>query len=171
MDRIGIDGPWSTFAFRIGDPPQLVHLLPSTSSVETWVVDQQACTKSQCDPTTYRGGLFDSTLSEPQIIGNKDLDNLNWKDLGFPDTDGYYMLDRVGIGQDNSTSMLDNQVIASFADDTEYDLGLFGLGPYSVNVTKRWNEQPSFLGSLKDKGMIPSLSWGLTAGQWCEYSP
>ena len=43
--------------------------------------------------------------------------------------------------------------------------GIFGLNNQPVNFTTLGNHsQSSFITSLKDRGMIPSLSWSYTAG-------
>lgn len=47
---------------------------------------------------------------------------------------------------------------------TDFFLGMFGLGPRPTNYTNSDNPQPSFLWSLKNQSLIPSLSWGYTAG-------
>jgi hypothetical protein len=41
--RIGNDGSWSSFAFRVGNPAQFVKLLISTSTSETNVLLPEAC--------------------------------------------------------------------------------------------------------------------------------
>lgn len=40
----GNDGPWSTFALRVGTPEQVFHVVISTLSQETWVVLPEGCT-------------------------------------------------------------------------------------------------------------------------------
>jgi hypothetical protein len=42
--------------------------------------------------------------------------------------------------------------------------GTFGLSPRPTNFTNFDNPQPSYLTSLKSKNLIPSLSYGYTAG-------
>jgi hypothetical protein len=43
-------------------------------------------------------------------------------------------------------------------------LGEFGLGPKPTNFSNFDQQYPSWLYSAKEQGMIPSLSWGYTAG-------
>ena len=45
-----------------------------------------------------------------------------------------------------------------------YYLGQFGLGPKATNFTDFETPSPSYLWSLKNQTLIPSLSWGYTAG-------
>lgn len=46
----------------------------------------------------------------------------------------------------------------------DFYLGNFGLGPKPTNFTTFNNPQGSFLWSLRNQSLIPSLSWGYTAG-------
>jgi hypothetical protein len=65
ITRDGNDGPWSTFVFQIGTPPQTVKLLPSTASYETWAIDPMGC-QAEGDLTnchTLRGELFNYNAS------------------------------------------------------------------------------------------------------------
>ena len=39
----GNDGAWSTFMIRVGTPPQLFRVLPSTSGTETWIPTSNNC--------------------------------------------------------------------------------------------------------------------------------
>ena len=64
VDSVGNDGPWSTFNVRIGTPPQILKMIASTSSPETWVVNTAGCTSH--DPkicATDRGQMFNSGSS------------------------------------------------------------------------------------------------------------
>jgi hypothetical protein len=64
---------------------------------------------------------------------------------------------------------LDNQIIAGIATNN-YWLGFLGLSPIPFNfssqddATSMRDPQPSFLSNLKNQSLIPSLSWGYTAG-------
>ena len=54
----GNDGPWSTFAIRVGSPEQVFHVLISTAGQETWIPVPEGCLPS--DPTdcgAQRGAL------------------------------------------------------------------------------------------------------------------
>jgi hypothetical protein len=49
--------------------------------------------------------------------------------------------------------------------DKDFFLGVFALGPKPTNFTSGFNDpQPSFMWSLKNQSMIPSISYGYTAG-------
>jgi hypothetical protein len=59
--------------------------------------------------------------------------------------------------------------IAEFNDISYTWLGLLGIDPRSSNYSKNDNfyvEQPSLLTSMKQKGLIPSISWAYTAGSY-----
>lgn len=76
-----------------------------------------------------------------------------------------YGFDNVGIGWQGSSgvTVLDNQVVAGFAVQ-DFWLGLFGLTPRPINFTDFNDPHPSFVQTLWNKSMIPSLSWSYTAG-------
>lgn len=57
---------------------------------------------------------------------------------------------------------LQNQTVGGFASYDTY-LGLFGINPSSSNFTGQ-APIPSYLQVLRDRLLIPSLSWGYTAG-------
>lgn len=84
--------------------------------------------------------------------------------LGYNDT-AAYGLETVGLGLSNVSGgpSLDSQVVAAFAND-DYYVGMFGIGQQPTNFTSFDNPHPSFLTSLKNEGLIPSLSWAYTAG-------
>ena len=58
---------------------------------------------------------------------------------------------------------MQNQIVAAYTDPDLY-LGMLGLSPLSTNFTQTDKDRPSFLSSLKTSNMIPSLSFGYTAG-------
>ena len=168
-ERDGDDGYWSSFALRVGSSEQIVRVLPSTAGQETWVVSPQGCppgrngtsTSSSCSQS--RGGLFDSTQSSSwQTLGNYSLGlELN---LGY-DHAAPYGLDTVALGFDNSMGgpTIDSQVISDLATDDFY-LGVFGLGHQGTNISNFTEPRPSFLTAMRNKSLIPSLSWAYTAG-------
>lgn len=111
-----------------------------------------------------RGALFNSNQSR------------TWNDtgifeLGFDqDYLGYnhsagYGFDTLSLGFSNVEDgpELSSQLIAGFA-TTDFFLGSFGLSNQPTNLTDFTDPHPSFLTSLYSKNLIPSLSWGYTAG-------
>ncbi|KAF3916460.1 hypothetical protein ABW21_db0209619 [Orbilia brochopaga] len=158
----GNDGTWGTFFMRAGTPSQIVRVLPATSWQEIWVIDSSAC--GNASPETCsdrRGQLFNvnsSSTWQDRGLYKTDLA----KDLGY-NAIGDYGMDRVGITNMDSQVTLDKQVVVTVASNQWYT-GMFGLGNQPTNFTNFNDPQPSFLTSLYNKGLIPSLSWGYQAG-------
>lgn len=71
----------------------------------------------------------------------------------------------------NTGPSLTNQVIFGIADDRKYYLGMLGLSQVSTSLAKGETGQPSFITSLRDQHIIPSLSFGYTAGAQYRESP
>jgi len=110
-----------------------------------------------------RGGLFDAALSSSwHPLGNFTLGlELN---LGYNDS-ASYGLDTVALGFSDSFGgpAIKSQVVAALATHDRY-LGVFGLGHQGTNISNFSDPHPSFLSGMKDGSLIPSLSWGYTAG-------
>ncbi|KAL8993531.1 MAG: hypothetical protein Q9188_007306 [Gyalolechia gomerana] len=158
------DGRWSSFALQIGSPAQIVRVLISTAGVATWVISNLGCPPDfppYC--SQYRGGLFNSDHS------------LTWNQKGFfslaletnlhPADNATYGLETVALGFTNATGgpVLENQVVAALS-GSQYVMGTFGLGQQPTSVSHFAGPHPSFLTTLYNKAMIPSLSWSYTAG-------
>ena len=84
--------------------------------------------------------------------------------LGYSDN-ATYGLDTLALGLSNANGspQIESQVVAAFATD-HYYIGLFGLGHQGVNFSEYSTPNTTFLTTLKEQNMIPSLSWGYTAG-------
>lgn len=78
-----------------------------------------------------------------------------------------YGYDTVAVGLNEAVPgpqlELESQVVAAFENDDFY-IGLIGLGHEGLNFSQYNTPNATFLTSLKDRNMIPSLSWGYTAG-------
>ena len=171
--RDGDDGDWSSFTLRVGNPEQTVRVLPSTAGQETWVVLPKGCqdgepgkgksTSQSCSDS--RGGLFNLAASTSfKRIGNYSLGPFE-HNLGTPNDTATYGLDTVSLGFAKATGgpSLDSQVVSTFATDTYYT-GMFGLGHQGTNFTNLTNTHTGYLTTMKEKNLIPSLSWAYTAG-------
>lgn len=164
--RDGNDGPWSTFVVRIGNPPQTVRVLASTTIPETWVVLVDGCTPRdgpKC--ANSRGNLFNKTISTTwEDQGNFTLGAE--RNLNFTEFDrGNYGNDTLTLGYDGSGGLsLDRQVIAGIATKHFY-LGYLGLTPRPVNFSET-ESSSSYLSNLKEQRKIPSLSFGYSAGAY-----
>ncbi len=164
--RDGNDGPWSTFVVRVGNPPQTLRVLASTTIPETWVVLPDGCTPQDgknCPDA--RGNLFHQNISttwENQGIYELSAE----RNLNFTDYDnGDYGHDTLGLGYNGSGGLsLDHQVVAGLATKDFY-LGYFGLTPRPINFSLT-ESSPSYLSNLKNERKIPSLSFGYSAGAY-----
>ncbi|TKA81840.1 hypothetical protein B0A49_01070 [Cryomyces minteri] len=168
----GNDGSWSTFMIRVGTPEQDFRVLISTAGQETWVPLPEGCTSSDPGNCEYLRG------SEP-FQGNKGTGFLvnrssTWQSIGLFDLalentmnysgNGLYGFDTVGLEVQNSGGLTQtHQVVAGIATKDFY-LGMFGVGPKPSNFSSFNDPQPSYMKNLKDRGLIPSLSFGYTAG-------
>ena len=173
QDFDGNDGPWSSFYLEVGSPAQNVKVLISTAGYQTWVVVPQGCVAS--DPpncATLRGGQFVPSQSSTWRYNNESVNgtftlgletNLDYSG------NGDYGYDTVVLGYQGSDGpSLQQQTIAGIA-TKEFLLGIFGLNPRSTNFSTFDDPVPSYMATLKNKSMIPSLSWSYTAGN--QYRP
>lgn len=168
----GNAGNWSTFIVRIGTPPQDFKILPSTNSHQTWIPVPAGCTFTDPpDCGTLRGALPFRGASSNGSLSNR---SSTWIENGVYDLgienhvnltgNGDYGYDTVGLGLDNSTGLtLTHQVVAGIATKDFY-IGQFGLGSKPSNFTTYDDPIPSYLKDLVDSKLIPSFSYGYTAG-------
>lgn len=160
----GIDGTWSTFTLRVGTPEQFVRTYISFASYQTWVVIPQGCSNAadQDACAENRGWLFESNASTTwEQVGIYDLWIENDMDyLG----NAIYGYDQVGLGgQGEGGPTLRNTTVGGLAVDNFY-LGIFGLNPKPTNFTDFDVGSTSYITQLKEYGLIPSVSFGYTAG-------
>ncbi|KAF2416272.1 acid protease [Tothia fuscella] len=170
----GSEGAWSTFNVGVGTPLQYFHVLASTQSSETWVLDPLGCQPS--DPTNCpqlrgaqpfngqqsRGFLFNASNTYKQAgVYSLDLEkNLNYTG------NGVYGYDVVALNGGNGSAdgaSLNGQVVASIA-SKDYFLGMFGLGIRPTSFSSSAASVPSFIQTIRANNLIPSLSYGFTAG-------
>ena len=77
---------------------------------------------------------------------------------------GLFGNDTLGLGlQGAGGPVLKNQSIVAYASDEPY-FGLLGLVPASTNFSATDQGHPNLLASMKQEHLIPSLSFGYTAG-------
>lgn len=164
----------------MGTPPQFVPLLPGTSATTTnilWVLLHEGCTADD-DPNprlacpTARGPAFvrnESSTWSTRRLENRGLFNLN----AIPEGEvglggnGFYGWETVGLPvlEDGETETLEveGQLVAGIA-TTDFWTGMLGLSAVPFNFTSFNEPVPSFVGSLVERELLPSLSWGYTAG-------
>ncbi|KIW02635.1 uncharacterized protein PV09_06075 [Verruconis gallopava] len=161
----GIDGTWNTFALQVGTPAQAVRVMISTASQQQWVIDPRGCPSDASSFSTCassRGDTFNMSQSTTwDTIGLYEL----WieKNLGLYGN-ANYGYDTVTLGYPGEGGpTLKNQTVGVLATDAFY-FGHFGINPKPTNFTNFVDESPSYLTDLKKAGLIPSVSWGYTAG-------
>jgi hypothetical protein len=160
---LGLDGNWSTFAVQVGTPAQTSNLLVSFNLYQIWVVLTEGCTgaASLSSCATSRGGLFDvSASSSWNTIGIYEF--AIEQNLGYSGNSrfGY---DYVRLPGAQTALPAVNSTIGGFAVD-DFHLGLLGLNPRSTNFSTDGSGSPSYMGSLRQQNLIPSTSFGYTAG-------
>ena len=165
---IGDNGPWSTFLINVGNPPQQLQVLVSTEVSSTWVVEPGGCgPDNPANCTGARGGAYDSTKSSTWNV-NAFYALATETNLGSPYNDedqiGHFGYDTIGVpGQSGVANVsLDHQVIAGIGTNNYY-VGNLGLSSQNITFGST-DTSPSFLASLKNEKLIPSLSFGYTAG-------
>ncbi|KAL8851186.1 MAG: hypothetical protein Q9221_003906 [Calogaya cf. arnoldii] len=167
QDWDGNDGPWSSFAIRVGTPPQTVRVLASTTVPETWVVSNGGCIAT--DPagcSDSRGVVFSPNASSTwNNLGNFALDvEKNLRNYSSNWDHGNYGFDTLALGYLGSGGpTVENSILAGL-NTKDFYLGSIGLSPQPLNFTATDNPAPSLLGNLKIRKQIPSLSYGYSAG-------
>lgn len=167
----GNDGPWSTFDLRVGTPPQLVRVLPSTAGSEVWVVHPQGCNnKSVADCSARRGGLFQwnssTTFNNLATPDTKPYFDLNFKAEEALGYNGSALVgdDTVALGgEGDAAPPLESQVVAVFAVGFPF-MGQFGLKARNATIINENDEYQTVLGALKASGKVKSNYWAYTAG-------
>nr|OQO20957.1 hypothetical protein B0A51_14245 [Rachicladosporium sp. CCFEE 5018] len=166
----GIDGTWSTFTLRVGTPEQYVRTYVSFASYQTWVIIPQGCStaadESAC--AENRGWLFESNASSTwERVGIYDLwieDKLDYEGNAL------YGYDRVGLGgQGEGGPTLRNTTVGGLAVEDFY-LGVFGINPKPTNFSDFNEPSTSYMTQLKQQSLIPSVSFGYTAGAHYRYT-
>ncbi len=168
----GNDGRWSSLIIRVGTPEQNFAVLPSTTGHEIFVPLPDGCTRD--DPSDCADLRGVARFDGKPAVGFQVNASSTWNSIGLYTLDlggrlgiddgGLYGLEKVGLQLQQSGGLaLEDQVVAGIATKNFY-LGLFGLGPKPSNFTNYDNPMSSYMWNLKDKQMIPSLSYGYTAG-------
>ena len=169
----GNDGRWSSFVLRVGTPEQNFRVLPASATGETLVPLIDGCNPAK-DPENCgklrgvypfqdipSGGLQINKSSTWSEIGIYTLDVRS--DINFTGK-GLFGLEKVGLMVQNSGGpTLEKTVLAAVKTKTIFT-GLFGLSRKASNFSEFDNPQPSYITRLKEGNMIPSLSYGYTAG-------
>ena len=150
---------------QVGTPAQVSRVIVSTAGYETWVVVDQGCPPEYGAFRTCafnRGNIFSVENTTSWVnIGLHELSLA--QNLGY-EGNGLFGYETVELGYPTSGGpRLQKQVVAGIA-APDFWLGQFGLNPAPSNFTTLNDPQPSFLWSLVNQSVIPSTTWGYTAG-------
>ncbi|KAF4550534.1 Hypothetical protein D9617_17g048020 [Elsinoe fawcettii] len=161
-DWDGIDGSWSSFNIRVGTPPQYSRVFASWQGYQTWVIHPEGCAPSDTSCVNRRGGVFNMNNSKTwEDVGLYNLAMQANLGLGGNAYFGYDVVGLGGAGEEGPT--LENSTVGDLAVYTFY-MGILGLNPKPSNWTSFSNGAPSLMTQFKQKGIIPSVSFGYTAG-------
>ena len=175
QDWDGMDGQWSSFIVRVGTPEQNFRVFPAPAMGETIVPIVDGCTGPRDIPDC--GKLRGVSTFEGMPSGGLQVnESSTWSEIGIyhldlkPDLSftakGLYGLENIGLMVQNSGGpLIENAVVAGVKSKVIWD-GLFGLSPKGSNFSEFDNPQPSYITNLKNQNMIPSLSFGYTAGAY-----
>ncbi|PMD39870.1 acid protease [Hyaloscypha variabilis F] len=164
----GNDGPWSSFFLRVGTPPQTMRTFVSTANNQPLVVLNQGCLS--CDPSgceNSRGGTFYTNTSSTWIQSNITLNGIFAvaieTNLGIT-AEAQYGSDVVALGSIGSgLPTISDQLLGGTA-SKDFFLGTFGVNAAPSSISNLNDPIPSYLSTLKAQSIIPSLSYGYTAG-------
>ena len=190
LDSEGNDGPWSSFHLRVGTPEQSVRVLVSTASPQSMVVlSDDGCATSAFSGASAppncavsRGSLFNPNESSTwNKVGRY---SINGDGVGLEANLGYhadvtFALETMAVGLNGRR--FENQTVAGLSAAEPFYLyvlrgkvngrvlmlrsGVLGLNNQPVNFSSLGNySASSYLTTLKEEGVIPSLSWSYTAG-------
>ena len=184
----GNDGSWSTFVINIGDNGSngsdagttgqnfKVHI--STSGQMVWIpLEASWCTEpDQSTCAEHRGvQIFDSK----QSLGFDSQKTQNWTQLGLyslqqppilqdlqytPESNpnGSYGLTTVGLGIDSKFSPQFGSILVAGINTEDFFMGSFGLSDTAFTLANK--PYSTFLADYSGNSLIPSLSYGYTAG-------
>jgi hypothetical protein len=171
---MGDDGKWSTFTVSVGTPPQNFHILPSTQVSETWVILPDGCLSSDpADCQTQRGGQPFNGQAPVGFLTNQ---SSTWEEIGLysinteaalnGSINGVFGYDTVGMNGGNGSSggvSLGRQTVGGIAAKDVF-LGVLGLSVAPSSFSSASNPLQTLLYNLYLDNLIPSLSFGYTAG-------
>lgn len=142
-----------------------MNVLASTQIPETWIISPDGCVPTDAaNCTEARGGVFQSSQSseyDEKMIVKLEAE----KNLGMDGEfhNGKYFLDTLQIGQAGKDGVsVDRQLVAELA-VKDFFLGNIGLAS-RPRIFEDGTQATGLLTSLQKLDLIPSLSYGLTAG-------
>lgn len=165
----GIDGFWSTFLIRVGNPVQYHRVLVSTASQQTWTVYDRGCKKDANISMELDGKCFDDRGRTFNDSNSKSWVRINYFKLWLESNigiggNGLFGYDDVGLGSLGELGpMIKNCTVGTHI-STDFWLGHFGVNPKPTNFSQFSDPSPSWMTYAFEQGHIPSVSFGYTAG-------
>ena len=147
-------GNWSSYSLGVGTPPQPIRFLPALSGSGITVPTRGH--GNQCTGWSCRLPRARFTCNESQT----------WNEYPVLNNAAFFGLDTVRLttqAEITSSVKVDRQVVTAIASE-EIELGSFGIGP-SSRFSRGRPDEVGLLSSLKNQELVPSLSYGYTAGQ------
>lgn len=146
----------------MGTPAQDVRVFVSTASQESFVVIPLGCAPGDRSCPSARGGIFNATNSSTWSQYN--YFELPIEQNLYAKVTVLFGNDTLKLGAQSSNGLsLENQVIGGIG-DTRYYLGMLGVNPKPTKVSAGDSGQSSYMTTLKSQNIIPSVSFGFTAG-------
>ncbi|KAH7167293.1 aspartic peptidase domain-containing protein [Fusarium sp. MPI-SDFR-AT-0072] len=164
----GSDGNWSTISFSLGSNSQAIEVLVSTALSEFWAIGPGGCLPKEPHCIAARGGIYNpQESSDWSPLGTWQL-GLSY--LGY-DGNGNYGRDVISTQSPLSDDpyTMDGVLIATI-NTTNYLNGLFGLGITQSNFNGTVADSP-LTQAVGTYGLIPSYSFGYTAGAYYRNTP
>lgn len=157
-----------------GTPPQSFHVLPSTKGSESWVPLPEGCTSTDPSNCPVLRGVQPFNGNPPSgFLINQ---STTWDEQGLYaiqletalnyEANGHYGKDVLALNGGNGSSngvSLANQLVAGIA-AKDYLLGVLALGIQPTSFSSSSTPVKTFMEQLKYNKLIPSLSYGYTAG-------
>jgi hypothetical protein len=182
-------GMWSTFSLSVGvgtSGPQNFRVVVSTSSFSTWLPLPPGCPTNQSNvppncPWTRGVGLYinvQSTGYTGTSSSTAITAGIQWIDLGAQidistvigseyRVNGSLWLDYLSLSGSTASTPFrtsSNQAPIYGIDNYLYYLSTLGIG-YGIVATNKTLQNSTLL-SMASEGVIPSASWGYTAGAY-----
>lgn len=171
-------GQWSTFTIGVGTPSQNFRVLPASRASEAIVTSNRGCIAS--DPANcyqLRGG--ESFNGNPPA-GFQSNASSTWNSLGLYSLEAENYINMTGSGEfgtdvlslngGNGSSTGDGrslaQQIVGAVPDKSFLLGELGLSDRPSEFSSAANTKMSILDNLYKNKLIPSKSYGYTAGAY-----
>ncbi|OAG06092.1 acid protease [Paraphaeosphaeria sporulosa] len=165
---LGNDGSWSTFNIDVGTPPQSFRVLPSFQVQNVWLPIADECIKISADAEKCGVSRGAQPFAQRTSAGFHTNVSSTWEAIGLYELGLERDRGISGNGMSGfdtfrvSNTTLDRFPVTAYA-SPGFWLGQLGLSTVPLNFSETINSA-SLLVNLKDKGVIPSLTYGYQAG-------